>query len=1237
MIERGRRLPPSSCSSRPPRRPPSRAKGVNALTPNDRASLREAYDAARHAARADGDGYRARNPGQRFETRFDGRGFTVHPREADWTWGLMLRRYGFAGAERTIDAAARVDADGARVTYRWSPTVDEWFVNDGRGVEHGYTVHQRPETGGADGPLVFTLEVLGDLRPTASSDGRSLRFDRQGRTVLHYAGLTVLDADGASVPAWMSASGDHVRISVDDSGARYPLVIDPLVYQSYLKASNTEDGDQFGSAAAISGNTAVIATPWEDSAATGANGNEADNSAQLSGAVYVFIKSGSTWVQQAYLKASNSEAFDSFGTNVAISGDTVVVGASGEDSATMLNPTDNTLSQSGAAYVFTRNGTTWSQEAYLKASNPGSGDQFGRAVAIHGDTVVIGARSEDSNATGVNGNGADNSAGASGAAYVFVRQLGSWSEEAYLKASNSELGDNFGSAVAISGDTIVVGSREDSAATGVNGDQSDNSASAAGAAYVFTRSGTTWSQEAYLKASNTEGSDGFGEALAIAGDTIVVGATGEKSTATGVDGNQADNGLSGAGAAYVFSRTGTTWGQEAYLKASSHSFPGGFFGGSVAIAGERVVVGADQQPVPGANIKTGAAYTFVRTGTTWASEDELVAPNPDAGDGFGFAVAISGSTVIVSAPAEDGSATGVDGPFDDNGDSTGAAYTFEVPVTPGPLALDLPGPKGYVAIQNAPELTPANGVTVEAWVVYDSSPSLRPTIFRKDPTPLGEAYVLRIENDRPYFRVVGTNGSNIVSPFITIPFDTPTHIAATYDNATSKIYVNGVEVASATHNSGPIVATAGEARIGQGDDAGGESFYGQLDAVRVWDHARSLTEVYGGMDRELKSSAGLVASWNFNGDLTDSAGTHDGTAMLTTGFAPEFTTYARAAEFPAAGGWIEVPHHDDFIPASGLTVEAWVEIDQFSSLATVLRKDPTGFVASYHMRVDNGRPYFAIKGDNGLIYQIVSSQLIPLDTPTHLAATYDGSAMKIFINGVLTDQVPAVHGPIGHSTGVFRIGYGDPVGGSSNQWIGRIDAVRVWKCAREEADIAATMDREISSLPGIIASYNMNGGFTDSAGGHDGVVTGGAVSLVEECTPLIGTPPGAAEVVGLPSNSCGSPLEIVTYGLPHLGDDVTFGVVGPPTALGHLYIANFTLQTPLTTSGLAFYVDPASPIFIRFPVGPSNALGQHRSDLALPVDPALIGFPLSFQYLLANPCAPPSWLMSDALQVYLQY
>jgi len=260
--------------------------------------------------------------------------------------------------------------------------------------------------------------------------------------------------------------------------------------------------------------------------------------------------------QQAYLKASNTDAYDHFGITIALSGDTLAGGAGDEDSVSMWGDevqADNGTESSGAVYVFVRNGSKWSQQAFLKASNTGVNDFFGSSVSLSGDTLAVGAYGEASSATGVNGDQADNTAVSSGAAYVFIRKGASWSQEAYLKASNADSGDYFGASVALSGDTLVVGARnEASGAAGVDGNQEDNTAPYSGAAYVFVRNGSVWSQQAYLKASNATKFDGFGDSLALSGDTVAVGADCEASAAMGVNGDQLDNSADKSGAVYVF-------------------------------------------------------------------------------------------------------------------------------------------------------------------------------------------------------------------------------------------------------------------------------------------------------------------------------------------------------------------------------------------------------------------------------------------------------------------------------------------------------------------------------------------------------------------------------------------------------------------------------------------------------------------------------------------------------------
>ncbi|MCA1778017.1 MAG: FG-GAP repeat protein [Xanthomonadaceae bacterium] len=207
-----------------------------------------------------------------------------------WQWGLELTRWGFAGEERAAAAVSRIDAEGERTVYSYVDGLEEWFINDARGLEHGFTVHQPPA--GRGDALRFEMAVLGELAPRIAANRRDVAFvDAQGSTALTYSGLQVWDADGRMLDARFEPHGRHLALSVDAACARYPITIDPIAQQAYLKASNTGAGDVFGFSVAVSGNTVVVGAQFEASAATGVNGDLADNSASNAGAAYVFAVS----------------------------------------------------------------------------------------------------------------------------------------------------------------------------------------------------------------------------------------------------------------------------------------------------------------------------------------------------------------------------------------------------------------------------------------------------------------------------------------------------------------------------------------------------------------------------------------------------------------------------------------------------------------------------------------------------------------------------------------------------------------------------------------------------------------------------------------------------------------------------------------------------------------------------------------------------------------------------------
>ncbi len=344
------------------------------------------------------------------------------------------------------------------------------------------------------------------------------------------------------------------------------------------------------------------------------------------------------------------------------------------------------------------------RSTYVKATNSGAGDQLGTSVALSADgsTLVVGAVGEDSAATGIGGAQANNGAPDSGAVYVYTRSGETWKLQAYIKASNTDAGDMFGASVAVSADgsTLAVGATgEASSATGTAGtagDQADDSAPFAGAVYVFTRSGETWSQAAYLKASNTGADDQFGTSVALSADgsTLAAGASNEASMATGIDGDQADDSIAGAGAVYVFTRDGAAWIQRAYVKSSNNDEGDGFgdaFGYAVALSGDgstlavgavvedSAATGIDGDQTDNSSSSAGAVYVFTRDGNAWRQQAYVKASNTDATDNFGISAALSGdgSTLAVGAAFEDSSATGVDGNQRSNATAeSGAVYVF---------------------------------------------------------------------------------------------------------------------------------------------------------------------------------------------------------------------------------------------------------------------------------------------------------------------------------------------------------------------------------------------------------------------------------------------------------------------------------------------------------------------------------------------------------------------------------
>ncbi|KYF83107.1 hypothetical protein BE11_31175 [Sorangium cellulosum] len=404
--------------------------------------------------------------------------------------------------------------------------------------------------------------------------------------------------------------GGVASCAVDAMPEDTGVVALPVSDEDQLLAPSGASTDRFGTAVAISGDTIVVGAPYDDDAGTDA------------GAAHVFVRSGTSWIHQQTLTSATVGASDYFGLSVAISEETIVVGAHGD----VVNGV-----RTGAAYVFVRSGSTWTEQARLAPSDGALNDSFGQSVGIDGDSVVVGSIMDDDLGT------------SSGSAYVFVRSGSTWTQQQKLTASDGAATDFFGNSVAISGDTIVAGSP-------------NTTSNDTGAAYVFVRSGSTWSQQQKLVASDPATFDYFGFSVALSGDSALIGAYGVNS------------GLSTyneTGAAYAFVRSGSAWSQQQKLMASNimiNNPPVGLntasqFGRSVAIDGDRAIVGSRHGRMSLASIGAGLVYSFTRSGSAWTEVEIVGASTAASGDQVGNSVSLDGTTTVVGAPEDDDSAS----------------------------------------------------------------------------------------------------------------------------------------------------------------------------------------------------------------------------------------------------------------------------------------------------------------------------------------------------------------------------------------------------------------------------------------------------------------------------------------------------------------------------------------------------------------------------------------------------
>ncbi len=573
-------------------------------------SLQGAYSAAvgrespAYAVRPAGGGLAAQNAAQGLRVRFGSSGVVVAAGAS--RLGLQLQAWGKGSSLQPL-SGARPTGTGNRVTYAL-PGLREWYANGPLGVEQGFTVEHAPaaRTGAGSSPGLLTLAIglSGNTHPTLEVGAHGVLLSRAGKTAVRYTGLQAVDARGRSLKSWLSLEDGRLLVHVDAGNALYPLQIDPFLQQGEKLTGSGETGQgEFGGSVALSsdGNTALIGGSGDDS---------------FTGAAWVFTRTAGKWTQQGEkLTGTGESGHGEFGWSVGLNseGNTALIGA----------PTDN--GRVGAAWVFTRSGSTWSQQGEKLTGGGETGQgEFGSSVRLssEGTTALI-AGSGDNTFVG--------------AAWVFAFSAGKWSQQGAKLTGGEEVGrGEFGDSAALAGNgqTAVIGGPRDNGAVG--------------GAWVFVLSAGKWTQQGEKLTGGEETGNGeFGWSVASGseGNTAVIG-------------GPTDN--SSTGAAWVFKRSGGKWTQQGEKLTGGGESGKGEFGWSVALSGSATtaLLGAPED-----NAKTGAAWVFAESGGKWTQQGEKLTGTGETGAGeFGYSVAVEGTTALV-------------GGFGDSG-QVGAAWAF---------------------------------------------------------------------------------------------------------------------------------------------------------------------------------------------------------------------------------------------------------------------------------------------------------------------------------------------------------------------------------------------------------------------------------------------------------------------------------------------------------------------------------------------------------------------------------
>ncbi|QQS46537.1 MAG: putative Ig domain-containing protein [Acidobacteriota bacterium] len=584
--------------------------------------------------------WHAPNPAAGYDAYITEAGVSIAVNDHSYV-SLSLHSFGYGHAMQGV-GPGEVTGDKQTINVMREGSLREWYVNGPEGLEHGFTLAEPPGARHHGVPLRLALQVNTGWRAVASDDGKFVTLRGAGDRAVQYGKLVVTDSRGRIIPARLTVAEDQVVIEADDHDAAYPLTIDPVfTFQQKLAAADAANGDFFGDAVALSGETLAVGASNDD---IGTNNDQ--------GSVYVFTRSGGAWTFQQKITAFDGAADDSFGLSVALHGDTLAAGAYGHNIGANENQ--------GAAYVFTRSGGVWTLQQKITAFDGAMQDSFGGAVALSDYTLVVGASADTIGANTWQGS-----------AYVYTRIGTVWSLQQKIFTAGAAY-DRFGGSVSLDGDTVAVG------ATGAD--------SAHGSVYVFKRYGTSWLHEKKLSAHDGAAGDAFGRSVALEGDTVITGAPGDL---VGQNFQQ--------GSAYVYVRNGGDWTFQQKLTANDGAAEDSF-GRSVALKGDIAAVSAFRDDVS-TNLDQGSVYVFMRGGAVWTQTRKLNAFDGAANDQFGQGVALSSDTLAVGAHSN----------FVQEVSGRGSAYVFAISPCPAIVLAPASLPGGASGASYQQQITAGGG------------------------------------------------------------------------------------------------------------------------------------------------------------------------------------------------------------------------------------------------------------------------------------------------------------------------------------------------------------------------------------------------------------------------------------------------------------------------------------------------------------------------------------------------